>query len=352
MTFDASVRWSLASLPRDEVTLPIAAESVALSPDASRLALVSDDKPIAVWDVQNNSLLCELEQQHFDRFASPVFSSDNQRILAFEPCSSDSRTYQACVYDAISGKLLRRFDKKINRRISSVDIHPDGNFIAAVVAVGDNEPSAGASTAWQLKVWEVSPGEAVMAVPLDSEYSTVKYIRGGSEIGLLQVVRSATQGGSFNFDYNMLVHDARSLAYLRTIRCTPATVIRTDPAKQSPGEYQQNGDPTVRSMLTGEVELQLPVGQRGRLPGGYARTQDGSRIATLSSLAFDSNHISRPPDNELAIWNVETGDKLFSATLPGYVPFTRMAFNSDDSQLVIAWPGNQGASLMILDARR
>ncbi|MCA9125177.1 MAG: PD40 domain-containing protein [Planctomycetaceae bacterium] len=112
--------------------------SVSFSPGGRFMAAASKDKSVKVWNAVTGQLLRSLEG-HRELVSSVSFSPDG-RFLA-----SASKDETVKVWDAVTGQLLQSLEGHISG-VSSVSFSPDGNWIAS----GDGK---------LVKVWDAATGK-------------------------------------------------------------------------------------------------------------------------------------------------------------------------------------------------
>ena len=140
--------------------------SVAFSPDGSKIISGSDDKTIRVWDASTGIEMLPPLRGHDDSINSVAFSPDGSKIIS----GSDDKTIR--VWDASTSietlPPLRGHDDWIN----SVAFSPDGSKI---ISGSDGET---------IQVWDASTG-IVMLLPLrghDDNINSVAFSPDGSKI--------------------------------------------------------------------------------------------------------------------------------------------------------------------------
>jgi WD40 repeat protein len=102
--------------------------SVAWSPDGSRIASSSADHKIHIWNATNGQLLSTL---NIPNTIDVQWSPDGQQI-ATAGFDADSNNGWISIWDANAGIELSRFSE--NERIYSVSWHPDGNQLVYVAS--------------------------------------------------------------------------------------------------------------------------------------------------------------------------------------------------------------------------
>ena len=121
-------------------------------PDGRRVASVSLDKTLKVWDVMTGACVATLEGHHKGVSGISVFP-DGRRVV------SASRDYTDKVWDVATGKCVATL-KGHSKDAKCAAVSPDGRRV--VSASGDKT----------LKVWDVETGKCVAT--LEGHSSTVR----------------------------------------------------------------------------------------------------------------------------------------------------------------------------------
>ena len=289
--------------------------SVAFSPDGSRIATGSWDKTAKVWDARTGESLLELNG-HSNEVTSVSFSPDGTRIVTG---SSDRR---AKVWDAKTGASLLEL-RGHKREVTSVSFSPDGTRIVT----GSRDNTA--------KVWDARTGASL--VDLKGHKWSVRsasYSPDGTRI---------ITGSS---DGTAKVWDALTGASLVDLQGHQAEV--TSVAFSPDGKRIATGslDKTARvwDARTGASLIDL----RGhtRNINSVSLSPDGTRIVTGSE------------DKSAKVWDAVTGASLVD--LKGQKEsVTSVSFNSDGTRILTGssdqnakvWDARTGASLIDLRER-
>jgi WD40 repeat protein len=148
--------------------------SVAFSPDSTRLASASDDNTVKIWDASSGACLQTLEG-HNSWVRSVAFSPDSTRLAS----ASDDKTVK--IWDASSGACLQTL--QVGRDLQNVSFDSTGSFLFTAIGtialqspegpsiVDASEPERPLYVAISLSldgIWIKHDGENTLWVP--SEY--------------------------------------------------------------------------------------------------------------------------------------------------------------------------------------
>jgi tRNA A-37 threonylcarbamoyl transferase component Bud32 len=127
-------------------TLPVS--SICFSPDGKRLASVSADRTVRVWDADTGHLVRTL--LHMRPIAAIVFSPDGQRLASAD---GDQTVQTVHFWDVEKGQEVRAFEKREGTLVHHVTFSPDGKLLAAASA--DNKT---------VRVLDVETGQELFAL--------------------------------------------------------------------------------------------------------------------------------------------------------------------------------------------
>ncbi|KAH7080198.1 WD40-repeat-containing domain protein [Paraphoma chrysanthemicola] len=322
--------------------------SVAFSPDSTRLASGSRDKTVKIWDASSGACLETLKGHsdfgHRGVINSVAFSPDSTRL------ASGSRDKTVKIWDASSGVCLETLEGGHSDFVS-VAFSPDWTRLA--------------SGSWDktVKIWDASSGICLETLEGHSDFvSSVAFSPDSTRLA---------SGGSG--DNTVKIWDASSSACLETLEGHSDFVSSVAFSPDSTRLASGSGDKTVKiwDASTGTC-LQTLKGHSGAV-NSVAFSPDSTRLASggacletlkghrgvINSVAFspDSTRLASGSwDKTVKIWHVSTGTCL--QTLKGHrgainsVAFspdsTRLASGSGDNTVKI-WDASSGVCLETLE---
>jgi WD40 repeat protein/energy-coupling factor transporter ATP-binding protein EcfA2 len=273
-------------------------ESVAYSPDGTRLATGSDDQTAKIWDAETSKELMTLSG-HTGAIQSVAFSPDGKRLAT----GSDDKT--AKIWDTKTGKELLTLTGHTGP-VKSVAFSPDGSRLAT----GSDDKTA--------RIWDTKTGKPLMT--LSGHTNKVEWVAFSPD------GRRLATGSD---DETARIWDAQTGKPLMTLRrpsntsgleaTVESVAFSPDGKRLATGSDDKTA--TIWDAGTGQVLTTL----RGHeaVVEAVAFSPDGKRLATASL------------DNTTKIWDAGTGDLL--TTLNGYKDrFESVAFSPDGKRLATA----------------
>ncbi|KAF5357453.1 hypothetical protein D9757_011603 [Collybiopsis confluens] len=116
-------------------------DSVAFSPDGSKIISGSDDKTVYIWDAVAGQQLAQLDG-HSNQVNSVAFSPEGSKIVS----GSDDKTVR--IWDAVAGQQLAQLDGHTGR-VNSVAFSPNGSKIVS------------GSADWTVRIWDAIAGKQI-----------------------------------------------------------------------------------------------------------------------------------------------------------------------------------------------
>jgi WD40 repeat protein len=295
-----------------------AVNSVAFSPDGTRIATGSDDRTARVWDAQTGTPLLELEG-HRGQVKSASFSPDGTRVL------TGSTDQAAKVWDARTGTTLLDL-KGHTGAVNSVAFSPDGTRIFT----GSDDRTA--------KVWDARSGTPLLELKGHTgAVNSAAFIPDGTRIVTGSSGAYTTSRGEAK------VWDARSGTLLLELKghagAVNSAAFSPDGTRIVTGSvwvaYGSTDQTTARvwDARTGAPLLDL-TGHRDNV-GSVAFSPDGTRIVTGSR------------DQTTRIWDARSGTLMLQ--LNGFTSEVfSVAFSPDGTRIVT---GTRDMTAKVWDAR-
>jgi len=341
---------------RVEFTYPEPAQSVAYSPDGTRLAVSGDDGFIRILDANSKEELFRFAGNDDKNNWEMKFSPDGKRLAA----ANDGPL--ATVWDAASGEALFTLSGH-STFISDIAFSPDGTRIATC------------SEDFTAKLWDAATGEELLHISdhtdvvskvgfspdgkrlITSSWDSTVKIR-DAETGevLLHLTDDVGLDGMYNPDgmrfitgtsdgVGFRMWDAITGQELFTIAPDNiATIVfSADGTRLITGS--QNGTIEVWDAITGEKLLTIPTPYRITDWGTFDVSHDGKHIVAVS------------PERTLRMWDISiegSREWLTLVGLAGRLP--RVAYSPDGTQIAtsgsdntaIIWDSETGEKLVTL----
>lgn len=267
--------------------------SVAFSPDGGRLASVSSDGSIRVWEVASGRELRRLEDRIRSMLMSVAFSP-NDRLLAMASNDGSVR-----LWDTVSGQQR---PPRVHIGVVAVAFSPDGRLIASAGREGS------------LRLWEAASGRELRRLQGHIGMTSVAFGLDG------RLLASGCLDGS------VWLWEAKSGQQVRRLvgHNRPAKSVAFSPDGRLLASASANDDVALWEVESGQ-ELRRLKGHNGSVTS-VAYSPDGRLLATTSD------------DGSVRIWDAESGREL--RRISGHTIWVRSVTFSPDGRLVASTSGS------------
>ncbi|PVH99085.1 WD40 repeat-like protein [Periconia macrospinosa] len=262
--------------------------SVAFSPDSTRLASGSVDSTIKIWDASSGQCIRMLKG-HSSSVNSVAFSPDSTRL------ASGSVDSTVMIWDASSGQCIRML-KGHSTSVSSVAFSPDSTRLAS------------GSVDSTIKIWDASSGQCLQMLKGHS-----------SSVNSVAFSPDSTRLASGS-DSRVIIWDVSSGQRLQVLKYYSPSVNSVAFSPDSTRLASGSVDSTVKiwDVSSGRC-LQMLKGH-SRSVNSVAFSPDSKRLASGSY------------DNTVKIWNASSGQCF--QTLKGHSRYVNsVAFSPDSTRL-------------------
>lgn len=287
-------------------------ETVAFSPDGTRLASGGFDQTIRLWDVATHSPLGTWEG-HADLVTGVAFAPDGRSLAS---CAADK---QVRLW-SLDGKVLRQWQGHAKE--------------ASRVGFLDSEHVVSAAFDDTLRIWEVADESGGRAATMRGHAGPL-----WASVTSLAVAPDGDRLASGSYDTTVILWDAsrRQLERRLTGHTLPVAAVTFDPA----GALVASGgyDDTLRiwDVVTGEPTLRVDVGGKGVSCVAFGTTGESLYAGTADGrvLSYDGGPL--PTRTDLRAHSLPSPQAL------AITPDGRLAASGSLDRAVILWDLDRGA---------
>jgi WD40 repeat protein/tRNA A-37 threonylcarbamoyl transferase component Bud32 len=312
--------------PREPLTLAAAfVESVAFSPDGSRIVTRDWHHTTTVWDATSGAEVLKSTGAGESAVTGAAFSPDGMRIVTAYGYGNTVK-----VWDVKSGtELLNLKRRRGGERFSSAAFSRDGTRIVTTYGF-DNT----------LTVWDAKTGAEVVTlqVPPGFAFDPIARFRAAFSPDSARIVTNVSEGAAILWD----AKSGERMLTLKGHKATPSATFSRDGARIVTIALHDN-TAKVWDAKTGSELLTLNGHTRPLTAAIFS--PDGARIVTASE------------DNTAKVWDAKTGAEAF--TLTGHTArVAAVTFSPDASRIITValgeakvWDATTGAEVLTMRMR-
>ncbi|EMD32085.1 hypothetical protein CERSUDRAFT_18643, partial [Gelatoporia subvermispora B] len=283
--------------------------SVAFSPDGTRIVSGSADKTIRLWDATTGNAVMQPLEGHTEVITSVAFSFDGTRIV------SGSVDTTIRLWDATTGNAVMQPLEGHTERITSVAFSPDGTRIVS----GSYDKT--------IRLWDATTGNAVMQ-PLEGHSEAISSVAFSPD---------GTRIVSGSYDNTIRLWDATTgNAVTQPLEGHTAPIISVAFSPDGTRIVSESQDNTIRLWdVTTGIAVMQPLEGHTEVITSVAFSFDGTRI------------VSGSVDNTIRLWDATTGNAVMQP-LEGHTErITSVAFSPDGTRIV---SGSKDKTIRLWDA--
>jgi WD40 repeat protein len=293
-----------------------AVNSVAVNPGGTRIASVSHDRSIKLWDLESGKLLRTITNT--GGYANAIsFSPDGRRLVH----GAEDKTVR--IWDAETGAALRTITGHTGY-VNEARYSPDGKRIASCA---DDK---------LIKIWDAETGREIRNLAGHTDLVTVvAWSPDGRRIAT----------GSDATEKTIRIWDAESGRVLQTITGQGGRILAlaySPDGKKIASSALEDKAVKIWDAETGRLIRSIAVEDNG---GVYslAWSPDGKRLASGAVYGGEEDY-----GNHIAIWNAETGEPIMTIWEDGTI--FSLAFTPDGRRIVAGCTFSDARFIKVFDA--